>query len=131
MEVNIPLAKSLGVASLFTAVVVVGIPFLLLHGFSAPVAFEFGAGGIIAMMLFIAGATVSLTCVKDFIFNGRGTPAPFDPPKTLVVRGFYRYVRNPMYLGLFLVIGCGLALGRATANALFLKNIQCSITTLL
>ncbi|MFY9570940.1 MAG: isoprenylcysteine carboxylmethyltransferase family protein, partial [Blastocatellia bacterium] len=33
-------------------------------------------------------------------------PAPFDPPKKLVVRGLYKYVRNPMYVGvLSLVLG--------------------------
>ncbi|MBW2641992.1 MAG: isoprenylcysteine carboxylmethyltransferase family protein, partial [Deltaproteobacteria bacterium] len=50
------------------------------------------------------GACVSLWCVKDFVVRGRGTPAPFDPPTRLVLLGPYRYVRNPMYVGLFLVL---------------------------
>jgi len=40
----------------------------------------------------------------DFAWTGRGTPAPIDPPRRLVVRGLYRYVRNPMYGGVLLVI---------------------------
>jgi len=40
----------------------------------------------------------------DFAWTGRGTPAPIDPPRQLVVRGLYRYVRNPMYIGVLLVI---------------------------
>ena len=40
----------------------------------------------------------------DFAWTGRGTPAPIDPPRRLVVRGLYRYVRNPMYVGVLLVI---------------------------
>ncbi len=47
----------------------------------------------------VLGFAVALRCVWDFGWTGRGTPAPFIPPQQLVVVGFYRYVRNPMYLG--------------------------------
>jgi protein-S-isoprenylcysteine O-methyltransferase Ste14 len=40
----------------------------------------------------------------DLAWTGRGTPAPVDPPRRLVSRGLYRYVRNPMYVGVLLVI---------------------------
>jgi protein-S-isoprenylcysteine O-methyltransferase Ste14 len=45
-----------------------------------------------------------LWCAWDFTFAGRGTPAPIDPPKELVVQGLYRYVRNPMYVGILSIL---------------------------
>jgi protein-S-isoprenylcysteine O-methyltransferase Ste14 len=45
------------------------------------------------------GFAVALRCIWDFGWTGRGTPAPIAPPQRLVVVGFYRYVRNPMYVG--------------------------------
>jgi protein-S-isoprenylcysteine O-methyltransferase Ste14 len=47
----------------------------------------------------VLGFAVALRCVWDFGRTGRGTPAPMAPPQRLVVVGFYRYVRNPMYVG--------------------------------
>jgi protein-S-isoprenylcysteine O-methyltransferase Ste14 len=49
----------------------------------------------------VLGFAVALRCVWDFGRTGHGTPAPIAPPKKLVIVGFYRYVRNPMYLGFF------------------------------
>jgi len=61
----------------------------------------------------VGGAILALWCIATFIVIGRGTPAPFDPPRQLVVAGPYRFVRNPMY------IGAGLALAGA---ALFYES---------
>jgi protein-S-isoprenylcysteine O-methyltransferase Ste14 len=49
-------------------------------------------------------------CVRDFYVLGRGTLAPWDPPRALVVRGLYRYSRNPMYVGVLFIVS-GWALG--------------------
>ena len=67
------------------------------------------------MILSVLGAVLALWCIFTFAFIGRGTPAPFDPPRRLVIRGPYRFVRNPMY------IGAGLALAGA---ALFYGSWQ-------
>ena len=48
----------------------------------------------------VLGFAVALRCVWDFGWTGHGTPAPFAPPQRLVAVGFYRFVRNPMYVGL-------------------------------
>lgn len=50
------------------------------------------------------GGTLAIWCILTFAVLGRGTPAPFDPPRRLVVRGPYGYVRNPMYLDAWLAL---------------------------
>jgi protein-S-isoprenylcysteine O-methyltransferase Ste14 len=52
----------------------------------------------------LPGALLTAWCVLTFVTRGRGTPAPFDPPRRFVASGPYRYVRNPMYVGAVLVI---------------------------
>jgi protein-S-isoprenylcysteine O-methyltransferase Ste14 len=59
---------------------------------------------LLGLGLLIAGAAIYVWCVWDFATFGHGTPAPIDAPKKLVVRGLYRYTRNPMYLGVLTII---------------------------
>jgi protein-S-isoprenylcysteine O-methyltransferase Ste14 len=62
--------------------------------------------GIIAMVM---GGILVLLCVFVFIVRGKGTPAVFDPPTEFVATGPYAYVRNPMYIGGFILLfGFGL-----------------------
>ena len=68
----------------------------------API-FELGIFRYLAFPLWIIGTLIIIWCSIDIIRRGRGTPAHFDPPKQLVIRGPYRYVRNPIYLGTLLV----------------------------
>ena len=70
---------------------------------------------LLAAPLLLIGTAIYLWCLWDFATTGRGTPAPIDPPKELVVRGLYRTVRNPMYVGVLLVIAGWLALFRVWA----------------
>ncbi len=57
-----------------------------------------------ALLPLASGAAAYFWCLWDFAAFGRGTPAPIDAPRRLVVRGLYHYVRNPMYVGVLLVI---------------------------
>ncbi len=57
-----------------------------------------------ALAVLVVGAAIYAWCVWDFATFGRGTPAPIDAPKKLVVRGLYRYTRNPMYVGVLTVM---------------------------
>jgi len=73
----------------------------------------------IAAVPSVLGFAVALRCVWDFGWTGHGTPAPIAPPKRLVVVGFYRYVRNPMYVGFFVGwIGLWVVFGRANLVAI-------------
>ena len=68
-----------------------------------------GAPQIAGMIVSSIGTVIALWCIFTFVFVGKGTPAPFDPPRRLVIRGPYRFVRNPMYIGAVLVLA-GLAI---------------------
>ncbi len=65
---------------------------------------ETGIFDYLAFPLWAMGGIILLWSFMNFMIQGRGTPAPIDPPKELVVVGFYRYVRNPMYVGIFLIL---------------------------
>jgi protein-S-isoprenylcysteine O-methyltransferase Ste14 len=66
----------------------------------------------IGVLLIAAGVPMILDSFARFALQGLGTPAPILPTKHLVVSGLYRYVRNPMYVGvLWVIIGQGLLLG--------------------
>jgi protein-S-isoprenylcysteine O-methyltransferase Ste14 len=65
----------------------------------------------IGFVLASLGALIAVSCIATFVTRGRGTPAPFDPPREFVATGPYRWVRNPMYVGAAAVIlGAGLVL---------------------
>jgi len=91
-------------ATLFVGLVAVLNPGVLLWVSPAWAFFPLGNLRWLALVLFIPGALLAGWCALSFALVGLGTPAPFDPPKKLVVRGPYLVVRNPMYLGLLLIL---------------------------
>jgi protein-S-isoprenylcysteine O-methyltransferase Ste14 len=58
----------------------------------------------IGLVMLIAGFVLLLWCVRDFYVSGKGTLAPWSPPRNLVVVGLYRYSRNPMYVAVTLML---------------------------
>ncbi len=114
--------RAITYAVLFVGLVLVYVPARLLtwSGIVRPTAF--GLPQIAGVVIGSAGAAVAAWCVYTFAVVGRGTPAPFDPPRKLVMRGPYRFVRNPMYFG------AGLAL---LGGALVYESVQLLVYTLL
>ncbi len=88
-------------------VVTVLIPFLILYYSRTEVLPErWTALNILGAVLMVAGTCILLNCVLRFATDGRGTISPIDPTKKLVIRGLYKYSRNPMYVGvMFIMIG--------------------------
>jgi protein-S-isoprenylcysteine O-methyltransferase Ste14 len=65
-----------------------------------------------SLLLLLAAGALYAWCAWDFARFGRGTPAPIDAPRRLVIRGPYRHVRNPMYVAvLAAILGFALCFG--------------------
>jgi protein-S-isoprenylcysteine O-methyltransferase Ste14 len=109
------------IASLLVGAAFLGLWFWLLPGW---LGFRVDLSGAarwrwLAAVPSALGFAVALRCMWDFGRSGRGTPAPMAPPQRLVVVGFYRYVRNPMYSGFFVGwLGLWIIFGRASRSAL-------------
>ena len=106
-------ARAVTYAALFIGFVLIYLPARVLSWTGMVRPATIAAPQVAGMVIGAAGAAVALWCIFTFATIGRGTPAPFDPPRRLVIRGPYRFVRNPMY------IGAGLALASA---ALFYES---------
>ena len=67
---------------------------------------------VLGALFFAAGLPVLLGSFARFALQGLGTPAPIFPTQHLVVTGWFRYVRNPMYVAVVsLILGQGLFFG--------------------
>jgi protein-S-isoprenylcysteine O-methyltransferase Ste14 len=101
--------KTLLFTVLAPGTVAILVPRLLLASDSTREAIDIGALRLLGLIPIVIGAWFYVRCAWDFVVTGRGTPAPIDPPKILVVRGLYHSVRNPMYVGVVLLL-CGEAI---------------------
>ena len=97
------MTKPLWLRALFAILVLPGVVGGLLPAWIA--GFDRGRSGTwLGVVPFAIGLVVFGWCVVDFFRRGRGTLAPWDPPKGLVTTGLYRLSRNPMYLGVLGVV---------------------------
>ena len=65
---------------------------------------RWSALGALGTAAIASGALASMRCAYDFVASGKGTPAPTAAPVYLVTNNFYRWIRNPMYAGVLLVL---------------------------
>lgn len=101
------LLRALVYSALFIGLLLIYLPARLLSSTGMVGPAENSLLRIVGLFVGTAGALIAVGCILTFVSEGRGTPAPFDPPRRLVTSGPYRFVRNPMY------IGAGLALAGA------------------
>jgi protein-S-isoprenylcysteine O-methyltransferase Ste14 len=91
--------RALTYATLFVALFLIVVPQRILAGSGVARVDVFGVPEILGLLFVVLGAALVLWCLVTFAFVGRGTAAPFDPPRQLVTVGPYRFVRNPIYIG--------------------------------
>ena len=75
---------------------------------------DFKAINFIGLVIIVLGLCIVVNCIYRFIIEGKGTLSPVDRTKTLVVKGLYNYSRNPMYVGVLLIL---------LGEAIFIKSL--------
>ena len=108
------LARAVTYAALFIGFLLIYLPARVLSAWGVTPPATIGWPQATGVLIGSIGAALALTCIFTFAVVGKGTPAPFDPPRRLVVRGPYRVVRNPMYLGATLALAGGALVLRVT-----------------
>ena len=100
---------------------VVGFAIPLLLAGSMP---AFRMQSLPGLLVLCVGLVLLLWCVREFYSVGRGTLAPWMPPKFLVVSGPYRYCRNPMYVGVALILLGWAILFRSAILLIYLAGVS-------
>ncbi len=113
------LAKVVFFTLLMPGTVTVLLPWAILNRLEAGVISAFSLLSFAALALGVAGCGVLLFCIWEFASIGRGTLAPFSPTRRLVVRGAYRYTRNPMYLAVLCILVAEALLFRSLSLAIY------------
>jgi protein-S-isoprenylcysteine O-methyltransferase Ste14 len=96
-----PILQTILFTILAPGTVTVLIPSWLVGGFRWP---QGGPMTWLGVAIFLAGAAIYFRCAWEFAVRGLGTPAPIAPTKFLVTTALHRYVRNPIYIGVFTVL---------------------------
>lgn len=99
-----PAVRALIFTLLVPGSVTVGVPYLLLSSGARAAAPANGPIQLAGLVPMAVGAAIYLWCAWDFAATGKGTPGPWDAPRVFVSRGPYRRVRNPMYIGVELIL---------------------------
>jgi len=96
------------IATLATIIVpggaVVLLPYLILQATGVSSIPQLGPMQIGSLVLAVVGVSMVLWVSVAFVTQGKGTPAPIEPPKNFVAAGLYRFLRNPMYFGALLTV---------------------------
>jgi protein-S-isoprenylcysteine O-methyltransferase Ste14 len=93
------LLRAITYATLFVAFFLIIVPQRILANSGIVRPGHIGGAQIAGLAIAALGAALVVWCLVTFAFVGKGTAAPFDPPRKLVVAGPYARVRNPIYIG--------------------------------
>jgi protein-S-isoprenylcysteine O-methyltransferase Ste14 len=111
------------------------LAFIALPGvvaFAVPVAIGMSTGHPVpywpaALVPLCLGTLILLWSVREFYVAGRGTLAPWAPPKQLVITGPYRYSRNPMYVGVLAILIGWTSMWDSRALLIYLLAVFCAV----
>ena len=108
MRSVVTIARHLAAVAALPFTITVLVPLWIARGSQTSIRFPAGPADWAAAVAGVALAGIGLvlfaSTLRLFVTVGRGTLAPWDPPKHLIVRGPYRYVRNPMISGVLFVL---------------------------
>lgn len=81
------------------------VPYLILRSSGRPIVLiEWAFLHLVGILLIAVGIGIALACILRFATDGKGTLSPLDPTRKLVIKGLYRYSRNPMYVGVMSIL---------------------------